>query len=60
MSTNKPRKKQTARTTAQARRLPDADVLNRLAPGEVATVLRILLEKHPNLVLPGWCRGRLR
>ena len=52
MSTNKPHKnkKQTARTTAQTRRSVDGGVLNQLAPGEVATVFRVLLEKHPNLV----------
>jgi len=49
MSTNKSRKKGTATTAARNGMTVASGVLNRLAPGEVASVLRILLDRHPNL-----------
>jgi hypothetical protein len=49
MSTNKSRKKGTVTTAARNGRKVASSVLNRLAPGEVASVLQILLDRHPNL-----------
>lgn len=49
MSTNKSRKKGTATAAARNGMTVASGVLNRLAPGEVASVLRILLDRHPNL-----------
>jgi hypothetical protein len=49
MSTNKSRKKGTVTTAARNGRMVASSVLNRLAPGEVASVLQILLDRHPNL-----------
>src|SRR2546429_4362569 len=49
MSKNKSRKKGTATTAARNGMTVASGVLNRLAPGEVASVLRILLDRHPNL-----------
>lgn len=49
MSTNKSHRKRTATTAARSGRTVASSVLNRLASGEVASVLRILLERHPNL-----------
>ena len=49
MSTNKSHKKRTATTAARSGRTVASSVLNRLASGEVASVLRIWLERHPNL-----------
>ena len=51
MSTNKSRKKGTVTTAAWNGRSGASSVLNRLAPDEVASVLRILLDRHPNLTL---------
>ena len=49
MSTNKTSQKQTAGTTARNSRATVDGVLERLTLDEVASVLRILLDKHPNL-----------
>jgi hypothetical protein len=49
MSTNKTSQKQTAGTTVGNSRATVDGVLERLTLDEVASVLRILLDKHPNL-----------
>jgi hypothetical protein len=49
MSTNKTSQKKTAGTTARNSRATVDGVMERLTLVEVASVLRILLDKHPNL-----------
>src|SRR5947208_16740485 len=49
MSTNKSRKKGTATTAARNGMTVASGVLRRLAPGEVASVLRIMLDRDTTL-----------